>query len=81
MAKESRDYLEMSFRSIECFANDGKLSVAELEEIFEIALKDGVVDDNEKRVLNNIFNRLTPAELTEEMTAKIADIRVKYQID
>ena len=25
---EKRDYLEMSFKSIECFANDGKLDVA-----------------------------------------------------
>ena len=27
MTNENRDYLEMAFRSIECFANDGTLKV------------------------------------------------------
>ena len=65
--KEPRDYLEMSFRSIECFSNDGKLDAKELGEIFDIALRDGVIDDNEKRVLKNIISRLTPEELDEAM--------------
>ena len=42
---ESRDYLEMTFRSINCFSNDGKMDVAELDSIVAIALKDGEVDD------------------------------------
>ena len=41
---ESRDYLEMTFHSINCFANDGTLDVEELTQIVDIALKDGVVD-------------------------------------
>lgn len=47
---ENRDYLEMSFKSINCFANDGKLDAEELGVILDIALRNGVVDDNEKRV-------------------------------
>ena len=38
---ESRDYLEMSFRSISCFTDDGKLSANELGEILIIAERDG----------------------------------------
>ena len=34
---ESRDYLEMTYKSINCFADDGKLDVNELDEIFNIA--------------------------------------------
>lgn len=75
---ENRDYLEMAFRSINCFADDGKLDVAELDEILEIALRDGVVDDNEKRVLGNIISRLTPDELTSEMRSKVAKIKLNY---
>jgi len=75
MTKDSRDYLEMAFRSIECFADDGKLKVDELKQLVDIALRDGVVDANEKRVLRNIFSKLTPAELTPEMTQAIAAIR------
>jgi len=73
--KENRDYLEMAFQSIECFANDGTLKVDELEKIMTIALRDGVVDANEKRILRSIFQKLTPAELTPEMQRSIATIR------
>jgi len=80
MSEECRDYLELAFRSIQCFADDGKLDVQELEELMEIALKDGVIDDNEKRVLANIFDRLTPAELTRDMQQKVEEIKAKHGI-
>lgn len=75
MTQENRDYLEMAYHSIHCFANDGTLQVAELDQIVAIALKDGVVDENEKRVLRSIFAKLNPSELTPEMTSRIAQIR------
>ena len=67
MTKESRDYLEMAYRSIECFSNDGTLKVDELKQIVDIATRDGVVDENEKRILRNIVKRLKPEELTPEI--------------
>ena len=73
--KENRDYLEMAWRSIECFSNDGTLRVDELQRLLDIALKDGVVDDNEKRILRSIVGKLNPAELTAEMQARLADVR------
>lgn len=72
---ESRDYLEMTFHSINCFANDGTLDVEELNQIVNIALKDGVVDDNEKRVLSNIIGRLNKAELDGELLAKVDEVK------
>ena len=45
MSKESRDYLEMSFRSVRLFADDGTFSHANLQEIIDIALRDGRGDD------------------------------------
>lgn len=72
---ENRDYLEIAFRSIECFTNDGKLRVDELQKLVDIALRDGVVDANEKRVLRNIMRRLKTDELTPEMLAKIDKVR------
>ncbi len=75
MVKENRDYLEMAFRSIQCFSDDGKLQVHELDELLKIALRDGVVDNNEKRVLGKILGRLNPAELTQEMQDKIAQMK------
>ena len=42
---EPRDYLEMSFRLIQCFANDGRLDVHELGTLLAVAERDGVIDD------------------------------------
>jgi tellurite resistance protein len=77
---ESRDYLEIAFRSIECFTNDGKLKVDELDKLVEVALRDGVVDENEKRVLRNILRRLKTDELTPAMLAKIENVRAQIGI-
>lgn len=75
---ENRDYLEMTFHSINCFADDGKLDANELNQILAIAFKDGVVDDNEKRVLSNIIGRLNEAELDGEMLSKVEEIKAEY---
>ncbi len=74
---ESRDYLEMSFRSIQCFSNDGKLDAFELGKIVEIAEKDGVIDQNEIRVLRGIISRIKPHEVDEAMKAKLEGIYEK----
>ena len=75
---ESKDYLELSYHSINCFADDGTLDIGELDELLTIALRDGVVDRNEQRVLENIFSRLNPTELTEAIQQKIAQIRTRF---
>ncbi len=65
----------LSYKSIQCFANDGRLLVDELDELLSIALRDGVVDEDEQRVLNNIIDRLNPDELTTDMLDKIAEVK------
>jgi hypothetical protein len=75
--KEARDYLEMSFRSIQCFSNDGKLDAQELGKILELAEKDGKIDNNEMRVLQNIIARIKPHEVDEAMRAKMMEISEK----
>lgn len=78
MQKEAQDYLEIAYRSIQCFSNDGVLLVPELDELVTVALRDGVVDDNEKRVLGSIIAKLGPADLTPEMLARIGELRAKF---
>ncbi len=72
---ESRDYLELAFRSIECFNNDGQLLPDELDRLLQVVLRDGVVDENERRILRKIISRLTGHELTPAMLAEIAKVR------
>jgi uncharacterized membrane protein YebE (DUF533 family) len=76
---ESRDYLEMSFRSIECFSNDGKLDAKELASILAIAERDGNIDQNEIRVLRNIISKIEPHEVDEEMQAMIKRVSEKIE--
>lgn len=76
---EARDYLEMSFQSIQCFSNDGKLDAQELGKILAIAEKDGVIDQNEMRVLRNIISRVKPHELDQAMRKKMMEISEKVK--
>ena len=75
--KESRDHLEMTFRSIECFSNDGKLDAQELGSILDIAERDGNIDANEIRVLKNIISKIRPDEIDEAMQRKLDEIAEK----
>lgn len=74
---ENRDYLELSFRSIQCFADDGKLDAKELGELVRIAERDGVIDANEIRVLRNISSRIKPGEIDVAMKRRLAEIERK----
>jgi uncharacterized membrane protein YebE (DUF533 family) len=78
---ESRDYLEMAFHSIRCFTDDGKLDLAELNRIVAIAEADGVVDDNEKRVLKGIIGRVRPQEVDGAMQARITELGKQLEIE
>ncbi len=74
---EPRDYLELSFRSIQCFANDGRLDVHELETLLGIAERDGTIDDNEIRVLKKIIAHVRPEEIDQALRDKLAEVAKK----
>ncbi len=78
--RESKDYLEMTFRSINCFADDGTLEAGELAKLFDIAKRDGVVDDNEKRVLINIIKKIKPSELDDAMLQQLEEIKAHISL-
>jgi len=77
--KKSRDHLEMTFRSIECFSNDGKLDAQELGSILDIAERDGNIDADEIRVLKNIISKITPDEIDDAMQIKLDEIAEKIK--
>ena len=75
------DSSEMIFRTIKCFSNDGRLDVNELDQIVKIALADGVVDNEEKKVLKNIIYNLTSKDLTLEMWNRVEQLVASYDLD
>lgn len=80
MIAQNRDYLEICFRSICCFSDDGKLDVHELNALVDIALRDGAIDDEERRVLARIIHLLKDEELTPDMRERIAVLRRQYAV-
>jgi tellurite resistance protein len=70
----------MTFRSIQCFSNDGRLDAQELKALLEIAERDGVIDDNEARVLRKIIAQVRPEEINAALRDKIAIVEQKIGV-
>jgi len=79
MAKDS-GYIEMAYSSIPIFANDGTVDMEELNFLMGLALKDDHVDEDEKRVLGNIFDKVKEDSVSPKVWERIGTIRVKYGI-
>jgi hypothetical protein len=73
-----RSHHEIAVASIHVFSDDGRLDLAELEKLLALALRDEVVDEDEKRVLGNILTRAERDGVDAEVQARIDVVRVKY---
>lgn len=76
----NRDHLEIAYHSVNAFANDGKLDERELDKLLGIAERDGVVNEDETRILSNIFSKLKTYEISTQMREKILAVERKYGI-
>jgi hypothetical protein len=75
-----RSHLEIAIASISAFSEDGKLDLAELETLLALALRDEIVDEDEKRVLVNVLTRAERDGVAADVQARIAEVRAKYPI-
>ncbi len=73
-------HLEIAIASIKCFTDDGTLDQGELSFLLGLALRDNIVDDEEKRVLNNIFSQVTEDTVRPVVWNRIQEARKKYNI-
>ena len=62
------------------FANDDTISQAELQMIEKLALRDNVIDDDERRVLRSIFDRANTETMDQATKDEIADFRARHDI-
>jgi len=76
---DSKDHIEMIMKSIKGFSHEGKLDADELEEIIQIAERDGVIDHDEIRVLRNIISHIDPMQVDDAMRAKLLEILEKVK--
>ena len=70
-----KSHLEIALAAIPVFTNDGELDVAELEKLLALALRDRSVDEDERRVLGNIFKQAELSELDPMVRTRIDEAR------
>ena len=59
-------HIEILKKSIDFLVNDGRYDRDELEHLLKMALEDKNINDDEKRVLNDIFNTALIAQADDE---------------
>ncbi|MDF1657989.1 MAG: hypothetical protein P1U58_10280 [Verrucomicrobiales bacterium] len=62
------------------FANDGTIDEGELKMLEKIALEDGQVDADERRVLGYLFGRVSEDTVSEKVWSEIQRLRKEYNI-
>lgn len=72
--------VELAYSSIKCFTDDGTLDVNELNFLLGMALRDNNIDEDEKRVLNSIFNKVSESQVSRQTWARMQAIREEYSI-
>ncbi len=73
-------HLEIALASIKCFTDDGTLDEGELNFLLGLALRDNKIDDEEKRVLGNIFKQVTKGTVKPAAWERIQEAKRKYDI-
>ncbi len=74
------DAIRLAYSAIPVFHNDGTIDDCELSFLLGMALRDGKIDDDEKRVLGNIFKRVSRSRVTERVWKRIQEVIAKYGI-
>ena len=78
--KHSRAKELAGYSFLVVFANDSTIDENELHFLEKLALEDNQIDEDEKKVLKNIFERVSDEELTKKVLEEIKEFRDKYKI-
>jgi len=73
-------HLEIAIASIKCFTDDGTLDIGELNYLMGLAMRDGIVDEDEKRVLGSIFGKVEEKDVTNVVWERINQIKKQHGI-
>lgn len=70
----------MGYAFLVVFGNDDTIEEKELQMLKKIALEDGVIDEDEKRVLKRIFSRVTKDQIADAVWSEINKFMDEYDI-
>lgn len=77
---QAKSHIEIAFRSIPVFADDGQLDIGEINFLLGLALRDNVIDDDERRVLGQIFAQAEKGHVPPKIQSRIDEVREKHGI-
>ena len=75
-----QSHIEIAYSSIRVFTDDGQMDVGELNFLLGLALRDSVVDEDEKRVLRKVFSQAELGKLSPLVKERIAEARRQHNI-
>ena len=78
--KTDDEHLELAYASFAILADDGTIDIGELNFVLGLALRDGTIDEQEKNVLRNLFNRVLEGDVSGEVWKRIQHVRRKHGI-
>ena len=77
---EEEDWRQLQRFLLEKVANDGKLDMDEVEGALALALRDGVIDEHERRMLHRLLDLVPPEHLSADAQARLQQIRDSYSL-
>ena len=80
MTEQDSRWIEMAYSAIGIYADDGTLDMGELNFLLGLALKDGTVDDDERRVLGTIFKQITRSDVSLRVWNRIQEIKRQHNV-
>lgn len=79
-SEEIRHNVELAYASFAVLADDGKIDLGELNFLLGLALKDGKITDDERRILNNVFNRIQEEDVDPVVWERMQAVRLQHSI-
>ena len=80
-ARDSAARQIAGYTFLHVFANDGTINAGELSFLKQLALRDGVIDEDERRVLREIFARVHEREVWPEVWLEMRRFAVEHGLD
>lgn len=75
-----KSHIEIAYSSIKVFTDDGRMDLGELNFLLGLALRDGQVDEDERRVLRKVFSQAELGGLEPRVAERIAEARRLHAI-
>jgi hypothetical protein len=77
---DAQHNIEMAYASLAVFADDGTLDMKELDVLLGMALDDGEISEAERRILNNVFNRIQEEDVSPDVWQRVQSVRMQHKV-